>query len=78
MYYKQNIEKTKKNQIVDAMKKYSYDMTIGAASQPEADRKIHALAILCRKLNTQELEKLADVVQHDPLKTKIAKKALGL
>ena len=60
------------------MNKFSYDMTFSAASQSEADQKIQALATLARKLNARELAKLADVVQHDPLKTKIAKKALGL
>ena len=60
------------------MEKYSYDITISAASKQEANQKMHALATLARKLNTKELVKLADVVQNDPLKTKIAKKALGL
>ena len=60
------------------MDKYSYDITISAASKQEANQKIQALATLARKLNATELGKLADVVQNDPLKTKIAKSALGL
>ena len=60
------------------MEKYSYDITISADSKQRANQKMQALAMLARKLKTNELVKLANVVQNDPLKTKIAKKALGL
>ena len=60
------------------MNKFCYDINLSATSRSEADQKIQALATLARKLNAKELVKLADVVKNDPLKTKIAKKALGL
>lgn len=60
------------------MKKFNYDITIEAASEAEADAKMKALSVLAKKLNTKELLKLADIVQNDPVKTAIAKKALGV
>ena len=60
------------------MDKYSYEITISAASKQEANLKMQALATLARKLNATELSKLAEVVTNDPIKTKIAKRALGL
>lgn len=60
------------------MKKFNYDISIEAASEAEADAKMKALSVLAKKLNTKELIKLADIVQNDPVKTAIAKKALGV
>jgi hypothetical protein len=60
------------------MKKFNYDISIEAASEAEADAKMKALSVLAKKLNTKELLKLADIVQNDPVKTAIAKKALGV
>ncbi len=60
------------------MKKFNYDISIEAASEAEADAKMNALCVLAKKLNTKELLKLADIVQNDPVKTAIAKKALGV
>ena len=60
------------------MKKFNYDISIEAASEAEADAKMKALSVLAKKLNTKELVKLADIVQNDPVKTAIAKKALGV
>ncbi len=60
------------------MKKYNYDISIEAASEAEADAKMKALSVLAKKLNTKELLKLADIVQNDPVKTALAKKALGV
>lgn len=60
------------------MKKFNYDISIEAASESEADAKMNALSVLAKKLNTKELLKLADIVQNDPVKTAIAKKALGV
>jgi hypothetical protein len=60
------------------MKKFNYDISIEAASESEADAKMNALSVLAKKLNTKELIKLADIVQNDPVKTAIAKKALGV
>lgn len=60
------------------MKKFNYDISIEAASEAEADAKMKALSVLAKKLNTKELLKLADIVQNDPVKTALAKKALGV
>ena len=60
------------------MKKYSYDITVETATEAEADSKIKALSTIAKKLNTKELVKLADIVQNDPVKTALAKKALGV
>jgi hypothetical protein len=60
------------------MKKFNYDISIEATSEAEADAKMKALSVLAKKLNTKELLKLADIVQNDPVKTAIAKKALGV
>lgn len=60
------------------MKKYSYDITVDAATEAEADSKMKALSTIAKKLNTKELVKLADIVQNDPVKTALAKKALGV
>lgn len=60
------------------MKKFNYDISIEATSEAEADAKMKALCVLAKKLNTKELIRLADIVQNDPVKTAIAKKALGV
>ena len=60
------------------MKKFSYDLTIEAATEAEAASKMSAVGTLIKKLTTKELLKLADIVQNDPIKTAFAKKALGV
>lgn len=60
------------------MNKYSFDITIEATSPQEAETKLKAASILMQKLKVNELSKLADVVKNDPIKTAIAKKAMGL
>lgn len=60
------------------MKKFHYDMSIEANNQTEADAKMLALTTLASKLNPKELSKLAHIVKHDPVKTALAKKALGV
>jgi hypothetical protein len=60
------------------MKKFSYDLTIEAATEAEADSKMSAIGNLLKKLTTKELLKLADIVKNDPVKTALAKKALGV
>lgn len=57
---------------------YKYDFQIEASAEKEAEQKIAALAILASKLKTNELAKLAQVVEKDPIKTALAKKYLGL
>lgn len=60
------------------MKKYTYEISIDAASEKEADTKMKALSVLAKKLSAKELEKLADIIQNDPQKTALAKQALGV
>ena len=60
------------------MKKYSYDISIEAGSETEADTKMKALITLTSKLSAKELDKLAWIVKNDPAKTALAKKALGV
>ncbi len=60
------------------MTKFSYDLEISATNENEADTKMEALTTLAMKLSAKELEKLAYIVKHDPIKTAIAKQALSL
>lgn len=60
------------------MKKYNYELEIAASTEQEADTKMKALTVLASKLSAKELEKLAHVVKNDPVKTALAKKALGV
>ena len=60
------------------MEKYKYELKIAAPTEKEADTKMEALLILATKLSTKELEKLAHIVKHDPVKLALAKNALGV
>lgn len=60
------------------MKKFHYDFTIEASSEVEANAKMSALTTLASKLSQKELTKLADIIKHDPVKTALAKKYLGV
>ena len=60
------------------MPKYSFEIHIDAPSQGEAFDKLSAATILMQKLKGKEIARLADVVKNDPVKTALAKKALGL
>ncbi len=60
------------------MKKFHYDISIEAAQETEADAKMTALTTLASKLSQTELTKLAHVIKHDPVKTALAKKYLGV
>lgn len=53
-------------------------MTIEAPTEQEADKKINAMKVLASKLKTNEVEKLAQIVAKDPVKTAMAKAYLGL
>jgi len=60
------------------MNKYSFEVTIEAQSQGEAEIKLQSATVLMQKLRAREIAKLAEVVKNDPVKTAIAKRALGL
>jgi hypothetical protein len=60
------------------MKTYKCTVLIEAASPSEVEMKMKALTILAAKLKANELAKLGDVVENNPVKTALAKKYLGL
>ena len=60
------------------MQKFHYDISIEAKSEGEANAKMNALTTLASKLSEKELTKLAHVIKHDPVKTALAKKYLGV
>ncbi|MBS1586510.1 MAG: hypothetical protein JSS82_13295 [Bacteroidetes bacterium] len=60
------------------MNKYNYTITIAAKTEAEAVEKMKALTVLASKLTSKELAKLAHIVQHDPVKTAMAKSYLGV
>lgn len=60
------------------MKKYQYDISIGAKTESEANAKMTALTTLASKLSQKELTKLAHTIMNDPVKTALAKKYLGV
>ena len=60
------------------MNKYHYDISIEAKTENEADAKMSALITLASKLSEKELSKLAHVIKHDPIRTALAKKYLGV
>lgn len=60
------------------MKKYQYQISIEAKTEPEADSKMTALTTLASRLSEKELSKLAHVIKNDPVKTALAKKYLGV
>jgi hypothetical protein len=60
------------------MPKFKYDLAIEAASEIDADIKMESVTVLLAKLKTNELAKLAHIVKNDPVKTALAKKALGV
>lgn len=60
------------------MAKYTYSISIEATNENDALAKMKAASTLMKKLKPKEIGKLAEVVAKDPVKTAIAKKALGL
>ena len=60
------------------MKKFTSDFSVPAETMAEAEKKMEALKVLATYLTAHELEKLAQVVKNDPIKTSLAKSYLGL
>ncbi|HRE97748.1 MAG TPA: hypothetical protein PK637_13345 [Flavobacteriales bacterium] len=58
--------------------KFEYDIVIEAPSEKEADQKAKALKTIAKKLSAKELAKLSDIIENDPIKLALAKKALGV
>jgi hypothetical protein len=57
---------------------YEYGITIESKEEKDADAKMAALTILASRLTAAELTRLAHIVKHDPVKTALAKKYLGV
>ena len=60
------------------MPKYKYEIEITENSQEEADMKMKGLSILAAKLTCREVDKMGQIVKNDPVKTAMAKQALGV
>jgi hypothetical protein len=60
------------------MNKYKFEISIEAQTREEAEVKMLSATVLMQKLRAREIAKLADVVKNDPVKTALAKRALGL
>jgi hypothetical protein len=60
------------------MAKFKYDIELSASTGTEADAKMEALTTLAAKLTVNEITKLAHIVKNDPVKTAMAKRALGV
>jgi ribosomal protein L25 (general stress protein Ctc) len=60
------------------MNMHEYSINIPAKTEAEAIEKMKAFTILASKLTGKELAKLAHTVQHDPVKTAMAKVYLGV
>lgn len=60
------------------MNSFQFEISIPAATKDEAVSKIKAASVIVSQLNAKELTKLADIIANDPVKTAMAKKALGV
>jgi hypothetical protein len=61
------------------MKTFKFnDVPLPATTQTEAAEKLRYALVLARSFQPHELRRLAEVVEKDPLKVALAKKALGL
>jgi hypothetical protein len=60
------------------MTKFTYQIHLSASSQQEAASKMKAISVMASRLTEKELARMADILQNDPVKTLLAKKALGV
>ena len=60
------------------MANFTSDFTISAETKQEAELKLKSIQTIVSKLNTKELVRLAEVVEKEPMKMAMAKKALGV
>lgn len=58
------------------MEKYTYNFSLTADSKAESLDKMKSLKILAERLNAKELQQMANILEHDPVKTSLAKKYL--
>jgi hypothetical protein len=57
---------------------YKFSFSIEAQTEKDANEKMKALALLASNLKINELLKLAEIIEKDPVKTRLAKTYLGL
>jgi hypothetical protein len=60
------------------MKPFTYKINVHATDSEEAEKKLLAVCALLDNLSEKEISKLAYIVKNDPVKTKMAKLALGV
>jgi hypothetical protein len=60
------------------MKPFTYKINVHATDSEEAEKKLLAVCALLDNLSEKEISKLAYIVKNDPVKTKMAKIALGV
>ena len=60
------------------MPKFSYTISLEASVEAEAIQKMKAATTLFKHLSAKELARLAEVVEKEPMKVKMAKGFLGL
>jgi hypothetical protein len=54
------------------------EVPVPAMNQTEAAQKLRYALVLTKHFSASELKRLAEVVEHEPMKVTFAKKALGL
>lgn len=75
---KTTLLKEKLSQQKNNMANFTSDFTISAETRQEAETKLKSIQMIVSKLNTKELVRLAEVVEKEPMKMAMAKKALGV
>jgi hypothetical protein len=60
------------------MKPFTYKINVHATDSEEAEKKLLAVCAFLDNLSEKEISKLAYIVKNDPVKTKMAKLALGV
>lgn len=59
------------------MNSFEFELEVPAQTSDEATEKMQALLVFLKKLNVKELKNMARILQHDPIKTALAKKYLS-
>jgi hypothetical protein len=60
------------------MKSYPFEISIEDINEADALQRLKAAVTLMKRLKLSEIQKLAHIVEHDPIKTAMAKRALGV
>jgi hypothetical protein len=59
------------------MNSFEFELKVPAQTGEEATEKMQAVQVFLKKLNVKELKNMARILQHDPIKTALAKKYLS-